>query len=83
MADPALAETLDRFRSYQQIAAFAEGLDVVEPGIVSTAEWRPEPGAHPLPAREDTAGWCLVTQKPGSRSRGHSRASLGTSRGAP
>jgi hypothetical protein len=39
-------------------------LEVAEPGIVSTAEWRPEPADDPLPSREDTAGWCLVARKP-------------------
>ena len=52
------------FRTREQVAAFAEGLHLIEPGIVSTAEWRPEHGDHPLPAREDTAGWCLVARKP-------------------
>ncbi|NJP49605.1 SAM-dependent methyltransferase [Streptomyces sp. SBST2-5] len=31
-------------RSPQEIASFFAGLDVVEPGVVPTAEWRPEPG---------------------------------------
>ena len=52
------------FRTREQITAFADGLHLIEPGIVSTAEWRPEPGDHPLPAREDTAGWCLLARKP-------------------
>jgi hypothetical protein len=52
-----------RFRTREQIAAFADGLHLIEPGIVSTAEWRPEPGDEQLPAREDTAGWCLVARK--------------------
>jgi hypothetical protein len=52
------------FRTREQILAFADGLELVEPGIVATAEWRPEPGAAPAPAREDTAGWCLVARKP-------------------
>ncbi|GAA2853077.1 hypothetical protein Acy02nite_50970 [Actinoplanes cyaneus] len=52
------------FRTREQIAAFADGLQLVEPGIVSTAEWRPEPGDDPPPAREDTAGWCLLARKP-------------------
>ena len=53
------------FRSRDEIAAFADGLDLIEPGIVSTAEWRPNPEDHPLPAREDTAGWCLLARKTG------------------
>ncbi|MFI0832832.1 SAM-dependent methyltransferase [Streptomyces sp. NPDC021140] len=30
-------------RSPQEIAAFFTGLDLVEPGVVSTASWRPDP----------------------------------------
>ncbi len=52
------------FRTREQIAAFADGLQLIEPGVVSTAEWRPEPGDHPLPARADTAGWCLLARMP-------------------
>jgi hypothetical protein len=52
------------FRSRERIARFAQGLEVAEPGVVSTAEWRPEPADDPLPSREDTAGWCLVARKP-------------------
>jgi hypothetical protein len=57
-----------RFRTREQVASFASGLHLIEPGIVSTAEWRPGPGPgdHPLPGREDTAGWCLIAQKPTS-----------------
>jgi hypothetical protein len=52
------------FRSHDQILAFVEGLEPVEPGTVSTAEWRPESSDAPLPARRDTAGWCVVARKP-------------------
>jgi len=52
------------FRSRAAILAFADGLDLVEPGLVSTAEWRPAPADHPLPPRDQTAGWCLVARKP-------------------
>jgi S-adenosyl methyltransferase len=51
------------FRSRDQIVAFVDGLDLIEPGIVSTAEWRPEPPGQPLPPRAETAGWCLVAHK--------------------
>ena len=52
------------FRTRAQITAFADGLQLIEPGVVSTAEWRPDPDSHPLPARQDTAGWCLLARKP-------------------
>jgi hypothetical protein len=35
-------------RSPEQIARFLDGLDLVEPGVVSTPLWRPEPGTNPV-----------------------------------
>ena len=55
------------FGSREQITAFADGLQPIELGIVSTAEWRPAPGDHPLPVRADTAGWCLLARNHTSR----------------
>lgn len=37
-------------RSREQIAAYYEGLDLLEPGIVSCPLWRPAPGTSPEPA---------------------------------
>ena len=61
-------------RTRVQIAAFADGLKLIEPGIVSTAEWRPEPSEHPRPARKDTTGWCLLARKAPHRLTQHGRA---------
>lgn len=36
-------------RSPEQIGAFYEGLEPVEPGVVSCPLWRPEPGTSPEP----------------------------------
>ncbi|MEU9190117.1 SAM-dependent methyltransferase [Streptomyces sp. NPDC048484] len=36
-------------RSPRQVAAFYEGLDLLDPGIVSCPLWRPEPGTDPQP----------------------------------
>ncbi|MBQ0851602.1 SAM-dependent methyltransferase [Streptomyces sp. BH-SS-21] len=36
-------------RSPRQVAAFYEGLELLEPGIVSCPLWRPEPGTDPQP----------------------------------
>ncbi|GAB2999478.1 SAM-dependent methyltransferase [Streptomyces pseudoechinosporeus] len=36
-------------RSPEQIAAYYEGLELLEPGIVSCPLWRPEPGTSPEP----------------------------------
>jgi S-adenosyl methyltransferase len=51
------------FRAHDAILAFADGLELVDPGVVSTAEWRPSPADHRLPSREETAGWCLIARK--------------------
>lgn len=51
------------FRGHDAILAFADGLELVDPGVVSTAEWRPSPADHPLPSRDETAGWCLIARK--------------------
>jgi SAM-dependent methyltransferase len=59
MMNTALAVPLT-FRPYDQVIAFFDGLDLVEPGVVSTTRWRPDPGADttPLP------GWTGVARKP-------------------
>ena len=36
-------------RSPEQIAAYYEGLDLLEPGVVSCPLWRPDPGTSPVP----------------------------------
>ncbi len=36
-----------QLRSPEQIAAFFEGLELVEPGLVSVSHWRPEPSPFP------------------------------------
>ncbi|ADP81492.1 protein of unknown function DUF574 [Pseudofrankia inefficax] len=36
-------------RTPAQIARYFDGLDLVEPGVVSTPLWRPEPGTSPRP----------------------------------
>ncbi|MDX2819840.1 SAM-dependent methyltransferase [Streptomyces ipomoeae] len=36
-------------RSPRQLAAYYEGLELLEPGIVSCPLWRPEPGTNPEP----------------------------------
>jgi SAM-dependent methyltransferase len=48
------------FRRYEQVVPFFDGLELVEPGVVATTQWRPDPGADttPLP------GWVGVARKP-------------------
>jgi hypothetical protein len=49
-------------RSPVEIARFFDGLDLQEPGVVSTPRWRPEPSPSGLPAELD--GFCGVARKP-------------------
>jgi hypothetical protein len=48
-------------RSRQEVARFFTGLDLVPPGIVSTPQWRPEPGS--LPPDPEPA-YAAVARKP-------------------
>jgi S-adenosyl methyltransferase len=48
------------FRPRDQVARFLDGLEVLDPGVVSYPQWRPGPGAgaaQPVPA------WCAVARK--------------------
>ena len=38
-----------RTRSLEQFASFFDGLELVEPGVVLVADWRPDPGSVPGP----------------------------------
>ncbi|HEY1627962.1 MAG TPA: SAM-dependent methyltransferase [Streptosporangiaceae bacterium] len=48
------------FRSRSQFARYLDGLEVLEPGIVQYPQWRPGPGAGPVP---DSPAWCAVARK--------------------
>ena len=48
-------------RSIERIARFFDGLELVEPGVVSTLEWHPEPGSEP-PA--EIHSLCGIGRKP-------------------
>jgi hypothetical protein len=43
-------------RSPERIARFFDGLELVEPGVVSISRWRPEPGPDGPPAHQDSYG---------------------------
>jgi hypothetical protein len=48
------------FRPRDQVARFVDGLELLEPGVVSYSQWRPGPDAgtpQPVPA------WCAVARK--------------------
>jgi hypothetical protein len=47
-------------RSPEEIAGYFDGLELVEPGVVSIPQWRPEQGSQP-PAMD---GYCGVARKP-------------------
>ncbi|MCZ7434351.1 SAM-dependent methyltransferase [Streptomyces sp. WMMC1477] len=49
-------------RTPEQIAGFFEGLELLEPGVVSCSRWRPEPSAGGEP--EEVAFYCGVARKP-------------------
>ncbi|HEX6678477.1 MAG TPA: SAM-dependent methyltransferase [Actinomycetes bacterium] len=49
-------------RSPDRIARFFDGLELVEPGVVSPPRWRPEPSSAGLPAEVDSS--CGVGRKP-------------------
>ncbi|MFI8930942.1 SAM-dependent methyltransferase [Streptomyces sp. NPDC053474] len=49
-------------RSPEQLARFFDGLDLLEPGLVSVSRWRPEPLKGRLPAEVDDFGG--VARKP-------------------
>ena len=46
----------------EQIIGFFDGLELVEPGVVTLAGWRPEPSPFPEPG--DVPGMCGVGRKP-------------------
>jgi S-adenosyl methyltransferase len=49
-------------RSPDRIARFFDGLELVEPGVVSPPRWRPDPSLSGLPAEIDS--FCGVGRKP-------------------
>jgi O-methyltransferase involved in polyketide biosynthesis len=49
-------------RTREEILAFFDGLELVEPGLVLLPEWRPEPSDPPV--RGPVPFWCGVGRKP-------------------
>ena len=45
-----------KLRSPGQIAAFFDGLELLEPGIVPVSQWRPDPSPFGPPRHVDTFG---------------------------
>jgi hypothetical protein len=51
-------------RRRDDVLALVRGLDLVEPGMVWTPQWHPEPGAEVPPHPEDFFFYALVARKP-------------------
>jgi hypothetical protein len=49
-------------RSPEQVAEFFDGLELVDPGLVTLARWRPE--TTPFPEQDEVPGMCGVGRKP-------------------
>jgi hypothetical protein len=47
-------------RTPDEIGGYFEGLELIEPGVVPTSLWRPEPGTEPVPLDV----YCAVGRKP-------------------
>ncbi|WP_433199996.1 SAM-dependent methyltransferase [Dactylosporangium sp. CS-047395] len=68
--DPELAAQIQegrhgpgRLRDRDEFARFMTGLDLLDPGIVSVAEWRAQDEPRPRPAFEEVAVWGAVGRK--------------------
>jgi hypothetical protein len=51
-----------RPRTLSEVTPFFDGLELLEPGIVSVSDWRPGPGPRPTPA--EATGYGAVARKP-------------------
>jgi hypothetical protein len=51
-------------RPYEEVRALFDGWDLVDPGVVFTPEWRPEPQAEPVPDPERGFCYAGVALKP-------------------
>jgi hypothetical protein len=51
-------------RPYSEVSRFAAGLEVVEPGVVSFSDWRPQDDAVLRPSPAEAGGYAFVARKP-------------------
>jgi len=49
-------------RSLAEVSRFFDGLELLDPGIVSVSDWRPQPGPRPTPA--EATGYGAVARTP-------------------
>jgi hypothetical protein len=62
---PPDARYLFHMRSQTEVARFFEGMELVEPGVVTVDQWRPDATRPPSRAdAEPVAFWCAVGRKP-------------------
>ena len=54
--------SLMALRDPAQLARFARGLEILEPGVVSCSQWRPEP--DDFDAQQEVSQFCLLARKP-------------------
>ena len=47
-----------------EVLGLVRGLDLVEPGLVWTPEWHPEPGGHVTERPSDCYYYALMARKP-------------------
>jgi hypothetical protein len=50
-------------RTYDEVRALFDGWELIEPGVVFTPEWRPDPGMEPVPDPERGFCYAGVAQK--------------------
>jgi hypothetical protein len=53
-----------QFRSHAEFARFFEGLELLPPGIVPTAGWRPDPDDEPRPTAVEAAAYGALARVP-------------------
>ncbi len=62
--DAATAHERFQARTREQFAQFFDGLDLVEPGIVTTAQWRPIPQNQSQPTAMEAAAYAALARIP-------------------
>ncbi|WP_203919669.1 SAM-dependent methyltransferase [Rugosimonospora africana] len=62
--DAATAHERFQARTREQVARFFDGLDLVEPGIVTTTQWRPVPQPEPQPTPMEAAAYAALARIP-------------------
>jgi hypothetical protein len=64
LADPAAGHGTFRARTHQEITRFADGLQLIEPGVVSVVDWHPVEDQETRPTPAETAFDTFVARLP-------------------